>query len=733
MSPREFDPELQETLGDPELIRIARLLSSAQSPEPPIDDAFRSGLRRQLMDQAWDRAEGRNAWWRRLIAPQGMAWAGAAALVVIVASVIFYTATQPPGGYQQIIVNSPLGGNGSVATAQAIPVQFNQPMDHPSTEAAVQITPATTATFSWSGDSKVMSVQPASGNLAPNTQYKVTIGAGARTQSGTTNPAPQTITFVTNTGPSATPTPTPAPTPSANPSLLTGVTKLTSDYPPSGLTYPAVWSSDSATLYFVGKGGALESISASGGNAKTLVPDGVSLPAIAPAGNKLAYLRGSNIEILDLTGGPITDVPVTAVPTTLQWVKDRLYWGSSAGLFRLEAGAPHPVADRPDSAGTFVSIAPDGKHAVVQVGDGLLLVQVEANKAASLCSGGCATTFEGWSPDGTRLIYGGTITDTNGRAVSSIPPAGASGDLSWSAFGQILVGSDTSILEVRPDGSDSTALATGTFHLPVWAPNATTFAFTNGAGLYVATAPAPTAPPPAADQALRVVNLFMDARLKGLTERANQFLDDAGKAAYAKASPVLIPLGTPSFRRYYVVTSEVDPSDNSVRYVVRLVFAQDKVEQYSIDETLTLEREQATDPYLIDGATAAPQVPIGKGPVVVAVKITAAEVDVTFDSDLVATSISNVTLQDAQGMQVQGTVSYKDRTVTFTGLQLTPGAHYRLVVLPGLQDIANQNAAAEYDLDLVGPAPDSVAGGVTPSPSPVPPPAVTPSPSASPS
>ena len=71
----DYDPELDDLLGDPELLRIARLLSSAKSPEPPIDDAFRSGLRRQLMDQAWDRAEGRSAWWRRVFAPQGMAWA----------------------------------------------------------------------------------------------------------------------------------------------------------------------------------------------------------------------------------------------------------------------------------------------------------------------------------------------------------------------------------------------------------------------------------------------------------------------------------------------------------------------------------------------------------------------------------------------------------------------------------------------------------------------------------
>ncbi len=47
------DPELDDVLQDDELRRIARVLSSATIPEPPLDEAFRTGLRRQLMNQAW--------------------------------------------------------------------------------------------------------------------------------------------------------------------------------------------------------------------------------------------------------------------------------------------------------------------------------------------------------------------------------------------------------------------------------------------------------------------------------------------------------------------------------------------------------------------------------------------------------------------------------------------------------------------------------------------------------
>jgi len=157
------------------------------------------------------------------------------------------------------------------------------------------------------------------------------------------------------------------------------------------------------------------------------------------------------------------------------------------------------------------------------------------------------------------------------------------------------------------------------------------------------------------------------------------------------------------------------------------VFAKGKVEKSAIEETLTLKRAQATDPFLIDGATAGPQRDLGKGPEVVAVKVTATEIDVTFDSDLVPATAAGVTLQDSKGMAVSATQTYAERVVTFSGLQLTPGAHYRLVVVPGVQDVAGRHAASEYDLDLLGPGPDVTSGGVTPTPAPSPSPSPSPS------
>src|SRR5947209_10377873 len=128
-----FDPELEDALErDPELMRIARMLSSAQSQDPPLDAAFRANLRRQLMDQAWDSVEDKRAWWRGLLAPQRLAWASAAAVVVIMASVVYYVSL--PGGASITEsfphASSDLANKQDVAAIQAIPVKFDQPMDH---------------------------------------------------------------------------------------------------------------------------------------------------------------------------------------------------------------------------------------------------------------------------------------------------------------------------------------------------------------------------------------------------------------------------------------------------------------------------------------------------------------------------------------------------------------------------------------------------------------------------
>src|SRR5260370_27103174 len=92
------DPELDDILQDEELSRLAGLLNSTRREEPPLDDAFRSGLRRQLMQQAWDMGEGRQSLWRRIFAPPGPAWVGASARVIRIATIVILEWTQPTRG-----------------------------------------------------------------------------------------------------------------------------------------------------------------------------------------------------------------------------------------------------------------------------------------------------------------------------------------------------------------------------------------------------------------------------------------------------------------------------------------------------------------------------------------------------------------------------------------------------------------------------------------------------------
>src|SRR5207253_1314938 len=199
------------------------------------------------------------------------------------------------GGLDTVVIHGNVDGNRSVALQQPILVSFNQPMDHASTEHAVQITPATTVTFSWA--SNTLAVQPASGNLAPNTQYQVTIGPEARTASGKKVAAPQTITFVTQPPAPAAPAPTPRATPSnalgeKQLAVLAGATALKGQ-----------WSADSSTLYVIDGTGALKVVPANGAGVTMIAADGVTSLAIAPAGSHAIYTQDGKLFVLDLGSG----------------------------------------------------------------------------------------------------------------------------------------------------------------------------------------------------------------------------------------------------------------------------------------------------------------------------------------------------------------------------------------------------------------------------------------------
>ncbi len=720
------DRELEDILQDPELLRLADRLRSVRLAEPPVDDAFRSALRRQLMQKAWEMTDGRLPWWRRLAAPPSLAWAGAAAGVVLIAAVVVYMSTQQPGGFNEVVITSPIQGGQAVALQQPILVSFNQPMDHASTEAAVQIQPATSVVYTWSAN--VLSVLPIAGDLAPNTQYQVTIGAGAKTASGTQIAAAQKITFVTQPVPTLAPSPMPIATPK---SLLTGMKQLVPFNPsrPNRI----VWSADSSMLFAVGANGELDSVLVNTGAVKVLVAGGVSAPAVAPTGDRIAYLRGASIEVLTLASGSAVDFDPGRTTTTLVgWAKDKLIWGGPDGIYAQGAQGPEKLAAPPaDPAITLRSIAPDGTHAIFDESGALVVVDITTGKSSGLSSFGAGTAFYGWSPDGSRLVYGGTngsvVAAADGSTIASLPP----GQVTWSSSNEVLLGSDTDLYEVRPDSTGLTKLADGTFNGPEWAPDGSTFAFERGGLVWSATAPTAPAAPGPLDQAATVVNAFMQARLAGNPDRAGTFLDDSGKAAYGPGGESLIPSPDAHVSRFYVLMTELDNnSPNIVRVVVRLVGTHDKIDDSQVEESLTLQRRQSTDPLLIHGVTTSARRDLGKSPEVVAVDASAGQVAVTFDSDLKPeAAATGVIVRDGQGRQVETTVAYGHRTVILAGLQLVPGATYTLVVLPALQDVSGRHMAPEYDLAFSGPGISPGPPSNSPSPSPTPSGPATPPPS----
>jgi hypothetical protein len=723
------DSELDDVLQDDELRRIASLLGSGRHADPPLDDAFRSDLRRQLMQQAWNMSEGTDSWWRRAFRPPAMAWMAAAAGVVIIASVVIWYSGQAPAGVHEVVVHSPMDGSNGVALQQPILVAFNQPMDHQATQDAVKITPATTVTFSWS--TNTLSVQPTAGVLAPNTQYQVTVGPGAKTASGQPLTTPQTITFVTQTPPA----PLPSPTPRSTPAPGSGDKQIASLGGP--MAVPVQWSADSSTVYFVNAAGALQAVPAAGGSATVLAPGGVSSMALSAAGDRLAYIRGGKVEVLTLASGHTDEVATPRPATLVGWSNGKVLWTADTNIYVQGRDPAAPIALPGTGAVKVLSIAPDGAHIAYSQDQNLLVIDLGTGKSVTL--GQAGASFAGWSPDGTQLIYSeagsNVVSDVLGNTVATLAP----GDSSWSSQDAILLGSDTSLFQVRPDGSSRTKVADGTYRSPSWAPNGTSFAFARGSSLWVASAPSLPPQPTALDQAALVVSSFMDARVHRQPIDAAKYLDDGGKQVYGPGGLDLTVTGDPSLTRSYILAQEITgTTPDTARFVVRLVLTHGKLDVKDFEETLTLVRDPATRQFLIDQATASPQRDLGKGAEVVGVDLAPDTVKVTFDSDLDTSTIAGgVVLVDGNGQPLAATPTYDKRTVTFSGLSLKAGAKYRLEVLTGVRDVRGQNVAAEYDLEFLGPVPQ-VQGGhqppvaVSPSPVPTPTPAASPSPSPSP-
>jgi len=378
------------------------------------------------------------------------------------------------------------------------------------------------------------------------------------------------------------------------------------------------WSGDSSTVYYLNSSGALVAVPAKGGDVSSVAPDGVSSLAVAPAGDRLAYVRGGKIEVLTFAAGTTAELVVTPAPTLVGWAKDKVVWAAANGVYTQGADGPVQLAALPTTGAVSVlSIAPDATHAAYRQDQNLLLLDLATGKSLQL--GQANAVFDGWSPDGSQLMYSGTggnleLSDTKGNNVGAVPGAEAS----WSSQDAILLGSETDLYEARPDGSALTKLANGTYRQPVWAPNGTAFVFFRGGVLWTASAPALPPVPSVLDQATAVVKSFMDARQGNRPDQAAGYLDSSGKQAYTSGGLNLVINGDPSFSRYYVLTAAVTGTQpDAATFVVRIVLTHGKLDVADFEETLTVIRDATTHQFVIDQATVGEHRNLGKGAEVV--------------------------------------------------------------------------------------------------------------------
>jgi hypothetical protein len=131
----------------------------------------------------------------------------------------------------------------------------------------------------------------------------------------------------------------------------------------------------------------------------------------------------------------------------------------------------------------------------------------------------------------------------------------------------------------------------------------------------------------------------------------------------------------------------------------------DRVDVSDYEETRNLVRDPSSKQFVIDAASATQPHDLGKGAQVVSLEVASDSAKVTFDSDLDPGTVADgVSIVDSKGKQVDATVTYANRVVTLSGLDLKEGAQYRLVVQTSVRDVLGQNVSAEYDLNFVGPS-----------------------------
>ncbi len=718
------DDELEDIFKRPSDVSFAQRLHQVRHPAVEADPAFREALRRRLMQEAWKQKEPRRPWYRRLLGPPGLAWAGAMAGVLLIVFAVV-TLSQNTGSVQKVFT-SPINGHTEVATSSAIVVNFQQPMNPVATQQAAKITPATEATYHWSDNNQTLTIVPKNDGLAPGVRYQVTFTTGARTESNqpltSSTASPPPITFVTQQPPQPTPAPTPvtspsSPAPTPAPSPLAGIRALGS----SNGSQP-VWSLDGAQVYVIGPGGSLTGYPARGGAGTPLASSGVSQVVAGPSGP--AFLAGTTVSY----GGTSTTVPgATSIGFEVTARGPQLVAIAGTTVSRVGGGGPSvTLKSTPTAAGAF---SPNGPQLVYLGADGLHLVNLATGNDQVV---GAATGLGAWAPGGAQYAYINqgslSILKVPAGSTTGVPGFAGVSALSWANDG-LLVSTSSGIQELMSPTATASPLTGASAAAGSWSPASAQISYVQSGDAWVATVDTNSS----LTAISNVISQFMAERQAGNASGARALLTSSAQAAFSAGGGgglYLTTYGTQTLNRWSVILAQ-----SSGIAVVRTVFTQG-TQQSVFDEQFRVAR--SGQQYLINQATGTPvQTGAGGGPEIQSIQVGANSISVKFDSDLNPSTVSaGVVVQDSSGAVIPQTATYNaaTRSVAISLPTLSVGNQYQLQISTGLKDV-NGQGATHVQVAFTSPTtPPATASSPTPTatPSPSSSPSAAPTPSANP-
>ena len=690
------DGELEDLFPEADLRHAAKLISRASELNVRPDPAFRSELRRTLIREAWTLADRPPRFWRRILAGPRLAWAGAAVGVALMAVVAVSFATSRPGQIEKVTFGSPIADAQQVSLVEPIVLNFTAAMDQQSVERSITISPATQVTYQWTS-ATTLQITPVSGDLAPNTQYQLRIAATAATVTHQPLAKPQMIVFTTQPAPA----PSPKPQPSVSPQPALGAQRQLAQLPDGPIWFQA--APDSSGIYFLGQGGSINLVPVAGGPVLALVPDGASAPSLSPDGTQIAYVRDGRTQAVSTRDGKSSDL--TGPGRVVGWQGQKPLFQAADGS--ILAGTPPVKVGGPiPQGGAVVSVSPSGDKLVYQVTHSLHLYEIATGKDVAV--GAPGATFGGWSQDGKRAVYSGAggleSADLSGQPPSRLNPA--PDGTTWPSRGQVYQVAGANLVSLSPDGTLYRTIAAVDFQLPLdGLADGSGLSFVRGGALWFVKLPGPTPSGPSLDDGNRLVSDFMKARIAHDRPGAEGFLDASGKAGYSGATLSLLGTDDPKLSRWFNIYSEAG-AGQSLRYLIRLVTAHaDGRDAGYIDEVLVV--RPVDSKLVIDRASGGAVRPAGQGPEIIAVLVSGAQIQVSFDSDLdqsaLARGFAVSEIASGKALAAQPTYDAGGRMVRLAVTGLVPGAQYRLSVQAGLKDVSGRPLAAEFDVDITAP------------------------------